>query len=211
MTDECKVAAGAMAGLDQETIDGFGTRRVILLYAANLGGIPQRAELAGDDVIVVTQFLPSAAVASTAQAKLLNAGAARATVLGPEATAAQLAQLVETGLSQRMVAETLSGAVLFAKHSATLLPDAGRVLRPLLAPLRRPGAIGVINGYAFADGGGQADYNLSHAQAVAVAGWLEAHGVPASSLVVVGHGASRLAAPAYAGAGNRVVVVIEES
>ena len=210
MADECKLAAGAMAGLDEAAVGQFGSRRVILLYAANLGGIPQTAELAGDDVIVVTSFLPSAAVASTAQAKLLAAGAARATVLGPEATAAQLAQLATEGLSEKAVSETLSGSVLFAEHSAVLLPGAGRVLTPLLAPLRRPGATGVINGYAFADGDAQRDYNLSHAQAVAVAAFLEARGVPASSLVVVGHGASHLVAPAPAGAESRVVVVIED-
>ena len=210
MADECRLAAGAMAGLDQEAAGRFAARRVILLYVANLGGIPQTAELAGDDVIVVSRFLPSAAVASTAQAKLLDAGAARATVLGPEATAGQLAQLVTAGLSEKAASETLSGSVLFADHSAVLLPAASRVLIPLLVPLRRPGTTAVINGYAFADGDGQRDYDLSHARAVAVAGFLEARGVPASSLVVVGHGASHLVAPAPAGAGSRVVVVIEE-
>ena len=89
---------GALAGLEQEGGDRFGDRRVLLLYVPNLGGIPHVAELAGDDVIVVTPYLPSAARASTAQAKLLDAGAARATVLGPEATAAQIAQLVTAGL-----------------------------------------------------------------------------------------------------------------
>jgi len=210
MADECRLAAGAMAGLDQEAAGRFGDRRVILLYAANLGGIPQTAELAGDDVIVVTRRLPSAAVASTAQAKLLAAGAVRATVLGPEVPAAQVARLATAGLSEKTVTETLSGSVLFAGHSAALLHGAGRVLTPLLVPLRRPGVIAVINGYAFADGDAQRDYNLSHAQAVAVASFLEARGVPASSLVVVGHGATHLVTPAPAGARSRVVVVIEE-
>jgi len=209
MADECKVATSAMAGLE-EAGDRFGPRRVILLYAANLGGIPQTAELAGDDVIVVTSFLPGATGTSTAQAKLLDAGAARATVLGPEATAAQLAQLVSAGLNQKPATEVLSGSVLFADRSAVLLTSAGRVLTPLLAPLRRPGVTGVINGYAFAEGSARRDYQLSHARAVAVAGFFEAHGVPASSLVVVGHGASHLVAPAPTGADSRVVVVIEE-
>jgi outer membrane protein OmpA-like peptidoglycan-associated protein len=209
LADECKVATSAMAGLE-EAGNRFGQRRVILLYAASLGGIPQAAELAGDDVIVVTSFLPGATGTSTAQAKLLDAGAARATVLGPEATAAQLAQLVSAGLNQKPAAEALSGSVLFTGHSAALLTNAGRVLTPLLAPLRRPGVTGVINGYAFAEGSAQRDYQLSHARAVAVAGFFEAHGVPAASLVVVGHGASHLVAPAPTGADSRVVVVIEE-
>jgi outer membrane protein OmpA-like peptidoglycan-associated protein len=210
MADECRLAAGAMAGLDQEAAGRFGSRRVIILYVANLGGIPQTAELAGDDVIVVTSRLPSAAAASTAQAKLIDAGANGAAVLGPEITAAQLARLAAAGLSEKAISETLSGSVLFADHSAVLLPGAGRVLTPLLIPLRRPGVTGVINGYAFGDGDAQRDYSLSHARAVAVAGFLEARGVPASSLVVAGHGASHLVAPAPAGAESRVVVVIEE-
>ena len=211
MADECRLAAGAMAGLDQGAAGRFGSRRVIVLYVANLGGIPQTAELAGDDVIVITSRLPSAAVASTAQAKLIDAGANRAAILGPEVTAAQLARLATAGLSEKAISETLSGSVLFADHSAALLPGAGRVLTPLLVPLRRPGVTGVINGYAFGDGDAQRDYNLSHARAVAVAGFLEARGVSASSLVVVGHGASHLVAPAPTGADSRVVVVIEQS
>jgi hypothetical protein len=189
---ECKLAASAFAGLDQRAGDRFGRRRVVLLYAPNLRGFPRLAELAGDDVIVVTSHLPSATRASTAQAKLLDAGAASATILGPEATPAVIAQLVSAGLSLKIVPETLSRSVPFA------------------AALRRPGTVAVINGYTYAAGSAHRDYKLSLARAAAVARFFENHRIPASSLVVVGHGASRLVTPRSAGTDGRVLVVIEE-
>jgi outer membrane protein OmpA-like peptidoglycan-associated protein len=207
---ECKLAASALAGLDQRAGDRFGPRRVALLYAPNLRGFPRPAELAGDDVIVVTSHLPSATRASTAQAKLLDAGAASATILGPEAAPAVIAQLVTAGLSQTMVPETLSPPVLFAAGGTALLPEARHVLTPLITALRRPGAVAVINGYAYAAGSAHRDYKLSLARAAAVARFFEDHGIPASSLVVVGHGASRLVTPRAAGPNGQVRVVIEK-
>jgi outer membrane protein OmpA-like peptidoglycan-associated protein len=44
-----------------------------------------------------------------------------------------------------------------------------------------------------------------------VAAFFEAHGVPPSALVVVGHGATDLVAPGPSAANRRVVVVIDES
>jgi len=210
LTDESRLAAGALTGLEQEAGERFGERRVFLLYVPNLGGIPHVAQLAGVDVIVVTAYPPSAARASTGQAKLLDAGAARATVLGPGATAAQIAKLVTAGLNQKVVTETLSGSVLFDSGGTTLLPGAVQVLTPLLAPLRSPGAIGVINGYAYALGNAKRDYEFSLARAVSVARFLEGHGIPASSLIVVGHGASHLAPSDYSRANGRVLVAIDE-
>jgi outer membrane protein OmpA-like peptidoglycan-associated protein len=207
---ESKLAASAFAGLDQRAGDRFGRRRVVLLYAPNLRGFPRPAELAGDDVIVVTSHLPSATRASTAQAKLLDAGAASATILGPEATPAVIAQLVTAGLSQQMVPETLSRSVLFSGGGTALLPGARGVLAPLIAALRRPGAVAVINGYAYAAGSARSDYKLSLARAAAVARFFEDHRIPASSLVVVGHGASRLVTPRFARTNGRVLVVIEK-
>jgi outer membrane protein OmpA-like peptidoglycan-associated protein len=206
---ECKLAASALAGLEQ-TGDRFGGRRVILLYAPNLHGFPRSAELAGDDVIVITSHLPSATRASTAQAKLLDAGAASATILGPEATPAVIAQLVTAGLSQKTVPESLSGSVPFTGRGTALLPGARRVLTPLISALRQPGAVAVINGYAYTAGSAHRDYKLSLARAAAVARFFEDHGIPASSLIVVGHGASRLVTPRPAGTNGRVLVVIEK-
>jgi outer membrane protein OmpA-like peptidoglycan-associated protein len=210
LADECAVAASAMAGLGQAAGDIYGSRRVILVYAANLGGAPVAGELTGDDVIVITSFLPSTAAASAAQVGLLNAGAAQAKVLGPEATPAQLAQLVTTGLSQDLFTEGLSGPALFANNSAVLLPAAIRLLTPLLGPLHEPGSTAVINGYASTPGSTRRNYLLSYARAAAVAGFLEAHGVPATSLTVVGHGDSDLIAAGPSAANRRVIVVISE-
>jgi outer membrane protein OmpA-like peptidoglycan-associated protein len=207
---ECAAAASALAGLQQEAGNPFGARRVVLLDAASLGGALTVGELAGDDVIVVTSFLPTAAVASAVQANLLRAGATRASVLGPEAAAAQLAQLITEGLSQRLITETLSGSALFANGSAVLQPGAAQLLAKLLPLLRRPGAAAVINGYASTTGTGGGNYLLSYTRAAAVARFLEAHAIPASSLVVVGHGASNLIAPGPSAANRRVTIVIEE-
>jgi len=206
---ECNLAAGAMTGLDQEAAGRFGDRRVMLLYAPNLNGTLREDELTGDDVIVILPYVPSAARASTAQAKLLDAGAVRATVLGPEVTPAQIAQLVRAGLSQKVITETLSGSVPFAGRSPAMLPRAARVLTPLLPALRRPGAVAVVNGYAYTAGSLWRNYKLSLARAAAVASYLENHGIPASSLIVVGHGISRVGAHGSPGANGGVLVVVE--
>jgi outer membrane protein OmpA-like peptidoglycan-associated protein len=210
MANECSVAASALAGLNQAAGATFGDRRVVLLYAASLDGTLPAGELTGDDVIVVTSFLPTAAAISTAQADLLTAGATRATIFSPEFTAAQLSQAVTLGLSQKVVTETLSGAALFANDSAQLAPEAARVLTPLIAPLREAGVAAVINGYASIPGSSQVNYLLSYARAAAVAAFLEARGISASSLEIVGHGATNLVAAGPSGANRRVVVVIEE-
>jgi len=147
---------------------------------------------------------------STAQSSLLAAGATRATILGPEATPAQLSRIVTLGLSQKVITETLSGAALFANDSARLAPSAVRVLTPLIAPLREAGAAAVINGYASTPGSRETNYLLSYARAEAVAAFLEARGIPASSLDIIGHGATGLVASGPSAANRRVVVVIEE-
>jgi outer membrane protein OmpA-like peptidoglycan-associated protein len=173
------------------------------------GALPS-GELTGDNVIVVTSFLPSAATVSAAQASLLTAGATRASILSPEFTAAQLSQLVTLGLSREMVTDTLSGPALFANDSANLASGAARVLMPLVAPLKKAGSAAVINGYASTPGSREANYLLSYARAAAVAAFLEARGIPSSSLDIVGHSSSDLVADDPSGANRRVVVVIEE-
>jgi outer membrane protein OmpA-like peptidoglycan-associated protein len=210
LPDECALAASALAGLDEEGGNRFDSRRVVVLYAGSLTGRIPAGELAGDNVVVITSFLPPAAAATAAQAELLGSGAARAVVLGPEATRAQLDGLVSAGLTQQVISETLSGSVLFPNDSARLLPGASAKLNPLLAQLRRPGATGVVNGFASTPGSASRNYALSEARAAAVASFFEHHGVSAFSLLVVGHGATDLVAPGPAAANRRVVVVIEE-
>jgi outer membrane protein OmpA-like peptidoglycan-associated protein len=97
-----------------------------------------------------------------------------------------------------------------ANDSSVLLPGAVGILTPLLPPLRKAGAVAVINGYASTPGSAATNYWISYARATAVAGFFEAHGIPASSLIIVGHGASDLVASGPSGANRRVTVVIEE-
>jgi outer membrane protein OmpA-like peptidoglycan-associated protein len=210
LPQECDVASSALAGLSEVLGASVGGRRVVLLYASSLSDTLPPGELTGDDVIVVTSSLPSAAEVSAAQASLLAAGATRASILGPETTTAQLWQLVTVGLSREVETESLSGAALFANNSARLTSGAARVLTPLIAPLREAGAAAVINGYASTPGSSEANYLLSYARATAVASFLEAHGIAASALEIIGHGASDLVAAGPSGANRRVVVVIEE-
>ena len=91
---ESAVAASALAGLEAGTGNIFGSRRVIVLFCDDLSsaGMVPAGELTGDDVVVMTGYLPTAADASAAQAALLAAGAAQAAVVGPEVTAAQLSR-----------------------------------------------------------------------------------------------------------------------
>ncbi|MGH3153212.1 MAG: OmpA family protein [Streptosporangiaceae bacterium] len=210
LASECNFAVSALTGLEQGARDTFGGRRVLLLYASTLDSIPAAGELSGDVVIVVTPYLASAPAASAAQAALLGAGATWAGILGPETPAGQLDQLISAGLSHNVVTDALSGAALFANDSASLLPGAAKVLARLVVPLEKPGAAAVINGYASTPGSAKTNLNLSSARADAVADYLEAHGIAASRLIVVGHGATNLIAPGPSAANRRVVVVIEE-
>jgi outer membrane protein OmpA-like peptidoglycan-associated protein len=204
-------AASALAGLDQQAGNVFGSRRVILLYCDDLSGVLPPGELAGDKVIVTTSFLPSAAAASAAQAELLGAGAAQAAVLGPEVIAAQLAALVSADLAQNAMPESVSAPVLFANDSAELLPSAVGELTKLLPRVSAPGVTVVINGYASTPGTAGINYTLSYERAAAVGHFFESHGVPASCMIIVGHGTSDLVAPGASGLNRRVTVVIEKA
>jgi outer membrane protein OmpA-like peptidoglycan-associated protein len=206
---DCSIAASTVTGLVNQAGSRF-SGRVVLLSVGSLSGLPAPGELDGDDVIAVTSYVPSAAAASVAQLDLLAAGASFAAVLGPEATPAQLDHLVSEALSGHVVSQVRSGQALFANNSATLRPAAARVLAPIITDLRRPGASGVVNGFASTPGSRHHNQVLSQERASAVARYLEARGIPRSSLVVVGHGASNLAGPGFSGANRRVVVVIEE-
>ena len=209
LTAECGLATSVLSGL----VDQAGARfsgRVLVLAVSSLDGLPPAGELDGDDVLVLTSFVPSATAAAASQQNLIAAGAVRAAVLGPEATPAELDQIVTDGLGLRQVTETVSGPALFANDSAVLLPAAARVLAPLVAQLERPGVNAVINGYASAPGSARHNQQLSEDRAAAVAGFLEARGVSAAALFVVGHGASNFVAPGSSGDNRRVVVVIEE-
>jgi outer membrane protein OmpA-like peptidoglycan-associated protein len=202
-------AASALAGLAEEHGNIFGSRRVVLLYTDDLATRPPAGELAGDTVFVITRSLPSAAAASAAQVNLLAAGAAQAAVVGPEVTGSQLAALVSAGLGQGGIRESSSAPVLFANDSAVLSPSAVAQLTSLLPQLREAGVTAVINGFASTPGTALANYALSYGRASMVGSFFESHGVPASALIIVGHGASDLIAGGSSGANRRVTVVIE--
>jgi len=205
----CALAASSVSGLVNQAGSRF-TGRVVLISAASLRGMPASGELDGDDVIVVTASIPSAAAASATQLNLLAAGASFAAVLGPEATPTQVDDLVSTALAGRVISEVLSSRALFANNSATLRPTAARALAGILTDLRRPGASGVVSGFASTTGSARHNQVLSQERASAVARYLESRGISRSSLLVVGHGASNLVAPGSSGDNRRVVVVVEE-
>ena len=211
LAGESAAAASALAGLELQNGNMFGGRRVVILYCDELGGTLPPGELAGDKVLAVTSFLPTVAEASAAQAELLGAGAAQAAVLGPEVTAAQAAALVSADLSQSVPPESVSPPVLFANDSAALLPTAVRQLAKLLPQLRGAGVTAVINGYASTPGPADRNYALSYQRAMSVGSFFESRGIPASSLIIVGHGASDLIAPGSSGLNRRVTVVIAKS
>jgi len=208
---ESAAAASALAGLEEEDGNVFGARRVLVLYTANLAGRPPAGELAGDTVLVVTPFLPTAAAASAAQADLLAAGAAQAAVVGPEVTSSQLAALVSATLSQGARHDFVSAPVLFANASAALSPRAVAQLTALLTRMRRAGVTAVINGFASAPGTAEMNYALSYKRASAVAAFFESRDVPATALIIVGHGAGDPVAPGGSGLNRRVTVVVESS
>ena len=209
LAEESAAAASALAGLAEEHGNIFGNRRVVLLYTDDLATRPPAGELAGDTVYVITRSLPSAAAASAAQVNLLAAGAAQAAVIGPEVTGPQLAALVSAGLGQGGVHEFASAPVLFANDSAALSPSAVDQLTALLPELREAGVTAMINGFASTPGSALANYALSYDRASVVASFFESHGIPASSLIIVGHGASDLIGAGSSGANRRVTVVIE--
>jgi outer membrane protein OmpA-like peptidoglycan-associated protein len=209
LVTESAAAASALAGLAEEHGNVFGSRRVILVYTDDLASRPPAGELSGDTVVVITRSLPSVAAASAAQVNLLAAGAAQAAVVGPEVTGPQLAALVSADLGQGGIHESASAPVLFANNSAALSPSAVAQLTLLLPQLREAGVTAVINGFASTPGTALANYTLSFDRAAMVASFFESHGIPASALIIAGHGASDLISAGNSGANRRVTVVIE--
>lgn len=184
---ECADAADEMAGL--ATASGSHARPVLVLYASALGGAVQAGELNGDAVIVVTNYLPSAAAVGAAQIRLVRAGALRATIVGPAAPTSQIASLITEDEQLTINPTALPNSELFPTGSAVLLASAQRELAALVPALSKPGTTAIINGYASTPGSPRQNFRLSYARASAVASFLEARGVPPAALTVIGHGA----------------------
>jgi outer membrane protein OmpA-like peptidoglycan-associated protein len=206
---ECADAASVLAGLAEADGDVFGSRRVLVLYSDDLSGRPPVGSLTGDTVLVITPFVPTGAAASAVQADLLAAGAAQAAVAGPEVTGGQLAAFVSAGLNQGGEHDSVSAPVLFANDSAALSQGAIAQLSALLPRLHQAGATAVINGFASTTGTAPHNYALSYERAAAAAVFFESKGIPASSLLIVGHGASDPVAPGTSPDNRRLTVVIE--
>lgn len=206
---EAAAAASVLVGLEGNG-NVFGGRRELLLYSNDLACLLLAGELADDSVLVITSSLPSSAAASAAQVNLLAAGAAQATVVGPELSGSQLAELVSAGLGQAGINESISAPVLFANDRADLSSNAIAQLTGLLTQLRRTSATLVVNGYASTPGTAPTNYLLSYDRASKVANFFKSHGWSNSSIVIVGHGASDLVASGGSGQNRRVVVVIEK-
>ncbi|HUC23369.1 MAG TPA: OmpA family protein [Streptosporangiaceae bacterium] len=81
----------------------------------------------------------------------------------------------------------MSTAVMLRRRRGSLAQ-----LTLLLPQLREAGGTAVINGFASTPGTALANYTLSFDRAARVASFLESHGIPASSLIIAGHGASDL-------------------
>ena len=208
---ECGLATSVLSGL----VDQAGARfsgRVLVLAVRSLTGLPPAGGLAGDDVLVLVPTVPGAAAASAAQQDLIAAGAARGGCPGtrghPGRGGPDRQRRPGPGGS---VTETVSGPGVVRRQQRD--PAAGRrrvTLAPLVAQLEQPGVTGVVNGYASVPGSARTNQQLSQDRAAAVARYLEARGVSAAALFVVGHGASNLVAIGSSGDNRRVVVVIEE-
>lgn len=198
-------AVDALGSLQQAS--GIASR-VIVVFCSKLGGTVAAGSLTGDTVVVVSDIQPSVEATTATQAKLYGAGAASVGVLAPADPPGGLADLVDEGLDAKPVAVTLP-EVVFANNSARLMPAAAGPLRRVLAVFATTGATGVINGYASSTGSAKHNAVLSQARAESVAEWLEAHGVPSSSLIVIGHGASDFIAAGPSPANRRVTVIVE--
>jgi outer membrane protein OmpA-like peptidoglycan-associated protein len=207
---ESAVAASGQTSLEQGAGGAFGNRRVVVLFCDSLGGQLPVGELTGDDVIA--SYLPTAADASAAQAALLEAGATQAAVVGPSVTSGQMDALVSYGLvGEAGGGDSLSGAVLFGNDSYALSAEAVRTLSQLVPRLREPGATAVINGFASTTGTSEGNYLLSYERATAVAHYFESQQIPASSMIIVGHGATDTVGSGDSAANRRVLVVVEKS
>ena len=104
----------------------------------------------------------------------------------------------------------IPGDLLFATDSADLSDAAQSVLQRVLEEARPATARTLVEGYADSDGDAAHNQILSEERANAVAAWLTAHGIPATSITTRGWGETRPAVAeidAAAKAQNRRVVV----
>jgi outer membrane protein OmpA-like peptidoglycan-associated protein len=203
-------AVTAVATL-QETGVRTATRRVIVIFGLS-GAIAsgRHVDLSGSAVVVADDS-DAAGTDSSLQADLLADGASSATVLGP-ATDGQLPAVVARGL-RGTVSYQLT-RISYGPAQYRLPVSAATTLRTVLRLLttRYPASTATVNGYTddIPVRGGNAE--LSWKRAEAVVSWLTRHGVAASRLLAVGHGAADPLVPNGPDGqprNRRVVIVIE--
>ena len=132
-------------------------------------------------------------------------------MVGPPVTPGQLDALVSAGLAGGAGQRRGLGDGAVRQRQLRAVGDGGCARSGQLVPrLKEPGATAVINGFASTPGTAEGNYALSYERATAVAGFFEARGVAASSLIIVGHGASDPVGPGDSAANRRVLVVVQE-
>lgn len=184
-----EAAASSAASLEQTGVH-TGTRRVILVLG--FGASPASlAHLHSDlrDTTIVVAGYPVGDDGAALAARLLEAGAEDAVVLTP-ASDGRLIPVIEHDLGGTIsvtLANLNYGPAQYRLPKAAV-PTLLKVLR--LMTIAYPGATAVINGYTDDIPIKGGNVKLSWERAYAVEMWLMQHGIAASRLEAVGHGAS---------------------
>jgi outer membrane protein OmpA-like peptidoglycan-associated protein len=189
----------------------LGPRRVLVVFGAphSPAGLTP-AGLSGVSVILAG-FQGTLRAQQEWQAALLQAGAARATVLVP-AAASQLAQV--TGQDLAGQSAPAAADVYFGLNQSSLVPAAQLTLRGVARELTTsyPGATVTVLGLADPLGGAENNAHLSANRALAAEKYLIAQGVAPARITAAGYGNDLPAAPSQPDGGQpldrRVIIVI---
>ncbi len=187
-----------------------GAREVLAIVGA--GAVPPRLSASLNGITALVTGVPDALQDAAWQADLLQGGANQVYVLD-QADESELGALIASSLSEHSsVTFALSrvryGPAQYALPAAAL-PALDR-LRQLLA-VTDPDAAATINGYTDSIPTPGGNLALSWRRAQAVLAWLVQHGIDATRLQAVGHGAADPVAPNRPGGqplNRRVVVII---
>ncbi|HUJ07219.1 MAG TPA: OmpA family protein [Streptosporangiaceae bacterium] len=207
-------AVGYFSSLQQAGV-ALGSRRVIVLFwpsGCPSSVVPLSAESLSGTTVVLAGFPGDQRQQAEWQADLLQAGASRAIVLVPGASA-ELSPVVTQALSGR--AGPLPTVVRFGLDSARLSAAARAALLILAQQLRTTYVTAPATVLGFADplGSYARNLSLSMLRAMAVRDFLVSHGVAPSRLFAVGYGPGLPAAPSAADGSQpldrRVVIVID--
>lgn len=187
-----------------------GAREVLAIVGA--GAVPPRLSASLNGITVIITGVPEALQDAAWQADLLQGGANQVYVLD-QADEAVLGPLIANSLDEH-TAVTFKLSELRYRPAQYALPSAARPaldrLRELLA-VTEPDSTATINGFTDSIPTPGGNLALSWRRAQAVLAWLVQHGIAASRLQAVGHGAADPVAPNRPGGqplNRRVVVII---